>query len=138
MLAAGAAVWLTVIGARRGDARAVLVGTAFSAMSVLLFLHGLATPDVLLDEQPGDQTALLAFAGGATLPVGGAILALAAWPRVLRSDAVPAILRLQAVVTTGILGLGVLGMADPDVLPAQPAANSPSAIALFVIGVGLL
>jgi hypothetical protein len=65
----------------------VLVGTAFSAMAALLFLHGLATPDVLLEEQPGDQTALLAFAGGATLPVGGAILALAAWPSVLRSDA---------------------------------------------------
>jgi putative nucleotidyltransferase with HDIG domain len=138
VLAGGAAAWLTVIGARRKDARAVLVGTAFSAMAALLFLHGLATPDVILEEQPGDQTALLAFAGGATLPVGGAILALAAWPKALRSEAVPAILKLQAVVTTGIVALGVLGMADPNVLPAQPAPDSPVAIALFVVGVTLL
>jgi putative nucleotidyltransferase with HDIG domain len=138
VLAGGAAVWLTVIGARRADARAVLVGTAFSAMAALLFLHGLATPDVILEEQPGDQTSLLAFAGGATLPVGGAILALAAWPQALRSEAVPAILKLQAVVTTGIVALGALGMADPDLLPTQPAPNSPVAIALFVVGVTLL
>jgi putative nucleotidyltransferase with HDIG domain len=138
MLAGGAAAWLTVIGARRRDARAVLVGTAFSAMSLLLFLHGLATPGVVLDEQPGDQTALLAFAGGATLPVGGAILALAAWPRILRSEAVPAILRLQVAVTTAIVVVGALGMADPGILPTQPAANSPVALVLFVVGTSLL
>jgi putative nucleotidyltransferase with HDIG domain len=137
-LAGAAAVWLTVIGARRADARAVLVGSAFSAMSALLFLHGLATPDVLLAEQPGDQTALSAFAGGATLPVGGAILALAAWPRVLRTESVPAILRLQAVVTTAIIALGTFGMADPHILPTQPEPKSPIAFALFVLGTGLL
>jgi putative nucleotidyltransferase with HDIG domain len=137
-LAGAAAVWLTVIGARRGDARAVLVGTAFSAMSALLFLHGLATPDVLLAEQPGDQTALLAFAGGATLPVGGAILALAAWPSVLRSEAVPSILRLQAVVTTTIVVVGVLGMADESILPAQPEAHGPVALTLLALGAILL
>jgi putative nucleotidyltransferase with HDIG domain len=137
-LAGAAAFWLTLIGARRGDARAVLVGTAFSAMAALLFLHGLATPDVLLEEQPGDQTALLAFAGGATLPVGGAILALAAWPSMLRSESVPSILRLQVVVTSGIVVVGVLGMADPDILPTQPSPNSPVALGLLVIGVGLL
>jgi putative nucleotidyltransferase with HDIG domain len=137
-LAGGAAFWLTAIGARRGDARAALVGTAFSAMSALLLLHGLATPGILLSEQPGDQTALLAFAGGATLPVGGAILSLAAWPSLLRSEAVPAILRLQAVVTTAIVAVGGLGLADENVLPTQPAPDSPVALTLFVIGVGLL
>jgi putative nucleotidyltransferase with HDIG domain len=137
-VAGGAAFWLTVIGARRADARAVLVGTAFSAMSALLFLHGLATPDVLLAEQPGDQTPLLAFAGGATLPVGGAILALAAWPSMLRSDAVPRILRLQAVVTTSIIAVGALGFADEGILPTQPAANSPAALVLFAVGIVLL
>jgi hypothetical protein len=53
-------------------------------MSALLFLHGLATPGIILAEHPGETTPLLAFAGGATLPAGGAILALAAWPAVLR------------------------------------------------------
>jgi putative nucleotidyltransferase with HDIG domain len=138
VLAGGAAAWLTVIGARRRDPRAVLVGAAFSAMAALLFLHGLATPGVLLEEQPGDQTALLAFAGGATLPVGGAILALAAWPRVLRSEAVPGILRLQAVVTTAIVALGIVGMGAPDLLPTQPAAGSPVALGLLFVGLALL
>jgi putative nucleotidyltransferase with HDIG domain len=137
-LAGGAAAWLTVLGARRGDARAVLVGTAFSAMAALLFLHGLATPDVLLPEQAGDQTPLLAFPGGATLPVGGAILTLAAWPRMLRSEAVPAILRLQVGVTAAIVVVGVVGLADPNVLPTQPDANGPVALAVFAVGITLL
>jgi putative nucleotidyltransferase with HDIG domain len=137
-LACGAAAWLTILGAHRRDARAVLVGAAFSSMSALLLLHGLATPDVLLEEQPGDTTPLLAFAGGATLPVGGFILSLAAFPAMLRSEAVPRILRLQAVVTTGIVALGVIGLADQTILPTQPAPNSPAAVTLFVIGVALL
>jgi putative nucleotidyltransferase with HDIG domain len=137
-LAGGAAGWLTVLGARRRDARAVLVGTAFSAMTALLLLHGLATPDILITEQPGDTTALLAFAGGATLPVGGFILALAVFPSMLRSDAVPRILRLQAVVMSGIVLLGVVGLADESILPTQPAPGSPVALTLFVIGGALL
>jgi len=137
-LAGAASIWLTIIGARRNDARAVLVGAAFSAMAALLFIHGLATPDVILEEGPGDSTALLAFAGGATLPVGGAILALAAWPQVLRAEAVPNLLRLQAAVTTAIITVGALGMADPDLLPSQPKAGSPIALVLFGVGVTLL
>src|SRR5689334_54294 len=107
-------------------------------MSALLLLHGLATPDVLLEEQPGDTTPLLAFAGGATLPVGGAILALAAWPSVLRSEAVPAILRLQAVVTSAIVVVGAVGLADQSILPTQPEADSPIALTLLAIGTLLL
>jgi putative nucleotidyltransferase with HDIG domain len=137
-MAAAAAIWLTAIGAKRRDARAVLVGTAFSAMSALLFLHGLATPGVILAEQPGDTTPLLAFAGGATLPVGGVLLSLAAWPRLLRPAAVPALLRIHALVLFVIVGLGVLGMADESILPTQPAARGPAAMTLFVLGIALL
>lgn len=135
---AAAAFWLTAIGRRRADARAVLVGTAFSAMAALLFLHGLATPDVLLAEQRGDQTPLLAFAGGATLPVGAGVLSLAAWPSLLQAEAVPKLLRLQAVVTSAIVALGAIGMADEGILPTQPSASSPIAIALLIVGVALL
>ena len=46
-LAAAASVALTLAGARRGDGRAVLVGTAFSAMAALLAVHGLTTPGLL-------------------------------------------------------------------------------------------
>jgi putative nucleotidyltransferase with HDIG domain len=137
-LAAGAAVWLTAVGARRADARAVLVGTAFSAMSALLFLHGLATPGIILAEHPGDTTPLLAFAGGATLPAGGAILALAAWPAVLRPEALPKLFRLQAVLVLSIVALGTLGMVDASILPTQPRANGPVAVSLLVVGVSLL
>lgn len=134
----GAAFWLTAIGTKRNDARAVLVGAAFSAMAALLLLHGLATPEIILPKSVNDQTPLLAFAGGATLPVGGMILSLAAWPRMLRADAVPMLLRLQAVVTTVILALGAVGLADENLLPAQPAAGSPVAWVLLAFGVGLL
>src|ERR671925_1789809 len=79
LAATAAAVALTVIGARRRDGRTVLIGTAFSVMAALLALHGIATPGVLM----GDN-GVVAFTGGATLPVGGAILALAALPRVRR------------------------------------------------------
>jgi putative nucleotidyltransferase with HDIG domain len=137
-LAAAAAFWLTVIGAKRNDARAVLVGTAFSAMAALLFIHGLATPEIILRETADDQTPLLAFAGGATLPVGGMILSLAAFPRFLRAEAVPTLLRLQAVVTTAIVALGTVGMLDEDLLPSQPAAHSPVAWTLLAAGVLLL
>jgi putative nucleotidyltransferase with HDIG domain len=137
-LAGGAALWLTVVGARRRDARAVLVGTAFAAMAALLFVHGLATPGILLEEQPGDQTALLAFAGGATLPVGAAILSLAAFPGALRSESVPGLLRLEVCVLAGIAALAALGMADPHVLPTQPEADSPIALVLLVISAALL
>src|SRR5918996_1280645 len=40
--ATAAALALTVVGARREDARTVIVGTAFSVMAALLALHGLA------------------------------------------------------------------------------------------------
>ena len=137
-LAAGAAFWLTAVGAKREDARAVLVGAAFSAMAALLFIHGLATPEVILDEGANDQTPLLAFAGGATLPVGGAILALAAWPALLQPSAVPKLLRMQAGVTVAIVALGAVGMADQDLLPAEPSAKSAVALGLLVFGVALL
>src|SRR3954453_17718874 len=138
VVAAAAAFWLTAVGARRKDARAVLVGVAFSAMAALLLLHGLATPDVILAEQADDSTPLLAFAGGATLPVGGAILSLAAWPVVLRPESVPNLLRLQAVVTTAIIALGIFGLADPNVLPSEPSAGGPAALTLLALGTLML
>src|SRR6185369_15659321 len=40
LVAAAAALGLTVVGARRSDTRTVLVGTAFAVMASLLALHG--------------------------------------------------------------------------------------------------
>ena len=73
--ATGAAIALTAVGVLNQDGRAVLVGTAFTAMAALLALHGLATPDVIFG-----FNGVVSFSGGATLPVGGAVLALSALP----------------------------------------------------------
>jgi HD-GYP domain-containing protein (c-di-GMP phosphodiesterase class II) len=130
-LAAAAALALTIVGARRGDGRSVLVGTAFSAMAALLAVHGLSTPGTLV----GDN-GVIAVSGAATLPVGGAVLALAAVPELRRPGAVRALLWLQGVLLTGILVLGLVGMLAPSTIPSVPRAGSPLAIALLVLALG--
>jgi putative nucleotidyltransferase with HDIG domain len=131
-LAAAAAVALTVSGAKRGDARSVLIGTAFSSMAALLCIHGLMTPGFLVG-----MNGLVAFAGAATLPVGGAVLALAVIPELRRPSAVRPVLVLQAVLLALILALGLVGLADPSLVPGVPEPGSAAAwIALFV-GFGL-
>ena len=67
LTAALASLALTIQSARRGDGRTVLVGTAFSVMASLFAIHGLATPGVLIG-----YNGVIAFTGGATLPVGAA------------------------------------------------------------------
>jgi putative nucleotidyltransferase with HDIG domain len=127
-LAAAAAVVLTIAGARRGDARAVVIGTAFSSMAALLCIHGLMTPGFLVG-----MNGLVAFAGAATLPVGGAVLALAAIPELRRPSAVRPVLALQAVLLVLILALGLAGLLDPSLVPGVPKAKStPAWIALAV------
>src|SRR5688572_16103268 len=79
LIAAAAAIALTVVGARRGDGRAVLLGTAFSTMTGLLAIHGLATRDFLVGEN-----GVGAFSGAAVLPIGGLVLALSALPALRR------------------------------------------------------
>ena len=131
-LAAAAAVVLTVSGARRGDARSVLIGTAFSSMAALLCIHGLMTPGFLVG-----MNGLVAFAGAATLPVGGAVLALAVIPELRRPSAVKPVLMLQAVLLTLIVVLGTVGLADPELVPAVPQAGSTAAWIALVVGVAL-
>ncbi len=130
-LAAAAALALTVAGARRGDARAVLIGTAFSSMAALLSIHGLTTPGFIL----GDN-GLVAFSGAVTLPVGGAVLALAAVPELRRPSAVRPVLALQATLIIGILTLGLAGMLQPELVPAVPEAGSTAA--WIVLGLGIV
>ena len=75
LIAAFAALALTLIGVRRQDGRVVLVGSAFTVMAALLAIHGLATPGVLIG-----NNGVIALTGAATLPVGGGVLALSALP----------------------------------------------------------
>jgi putative nucleotidyltransferase with HDIG domain len=129
-LAAAAAVALTVVGARRGDARAVVIGTAFSSMAALLSIHGLTTPGFLV----GDN-GLIAFSGALTLPVGGAVLALAAIPELRRPSAVRPVLILQGALLAVILGLGVAGTLVPSLVPAVPESGSTAAWLVLITGV---
>ncbi len=130
-LAAAAALALTLAGARRGDGRAVLIGTAFSAMAALLAIHGLTTPGFLV----GDN-GLVAFSGALTLPVGGAVLALSAIPELRRPSAVRPVLVLQGALIVAIVALGLTGILAPSVVPGVPeAATAP---AYMVLGVGLV
>jgi len=90
--AAAAAVVLSLVGARRGDGRTVLVGTVFTVMAGLLAIHGLATPGIWI----GDN-GVIALTGAGTLPVGGAVLALTALPSLRRPAGVRRLLVGEAV-----------------------------------------
>src|SRR5580765_3029916 len=71
LVALGAALALTVAGARRGDGHSVLVGAGFSVMAAMLVVHALATPTILIG-----ANGLVQLAGAGNLPVGAAVLAL--------------------------------------------------------------
>ena len=118
LAAAFAAVALTAVGSLRRDARAVLVGTAFTAMAALLAIHGLATPGILIG-----TNGVIAFTGAATLPIGAALLALSALPALRRPEAIKPLLAVQCVGLVAIIMLGALGMAIPKLVPSVPAAG---------------
>jgi len=128
-LATASAVALTVAGARQRDGHAVLVGCAFSVMAALLCLHGLATPGVLVG-----MNGVVAFTGGATLPVGGAILALGAISALRRPSAVRPLLWLLAAGVVLIVALGIAAIAEPGLVPSVPEPGSPLAWAVLVAG----
>lgn len=127
--ATGAGAALSVVGARRGDARSVLVGTAFSSMAALLAVHGLASPGVLIG-----SNGVVAFSGAATLPLGGAVLALSALPGLRGRSGVRRLLALQLVLFAGIVALGVVGMAVPAAVPSVPEPGGGAALALLAVG----
>jgi HD-GYP domain-containing protein (c-di-GMP phosphodiesterase class II) len=129
LVAAAAALGLTVVGARRSDTRTVLVGTAFAVMASLLALHGFATPGVWF----GDN-GVVALTGGATLPVGALILAMSVLPlpRVLQS--VRPLLILEGVLLAVVFVLGFSALVWPSLVPAVPAPNSTAAMTLLLVG----
>jgi HD-GYP domain-containing protein (c-di-GMP phosphodiesterase class II) len=134
--ATAAAIALTIVGARRNDGRTVLLGTAFTVMASLLALHGLATPGIILP-----YNGLVGFTGAATLPIGGAVLALSALPSLKRPRNIRRLLTLQAVLVASIAGLGTAGMLDPSLVNGIPKAGDPTALValgLAVLFYGLL
>ncbi len=132
LVAAIASLTLTIVGARRNDGRTVIVGTAFSVMAALLAIHGLATPGVLVG-----MNGVISFTGGATLPVGAALLALSALPGLRRPKSVRPLLMLQAVLLVGVISLGALGMLVPSLVPAVPETGSREAVSALLFGFAL-
>src|ERR1700759_382206 len=129
LTAAVAAFGLTFVGARRGDVRTMIVGTAFAAMAGLLALHGFATPGVLFS-----NNGVVAITGGATLPVGAIILSTSVLPLPRPVSNVKPFLLVEAGVVVVILGLGGSALAWPGVLPMGPAPESGAADLLLAIG----
>jgi putative nucleotidyltransferase with HDIG domain len=128
-LATTAALALTVAGARLRDGHVVLVGCAFSIMAALLCLHGLATPGVIVE-----SNGVVALTGGATLPVGGAILALSAIGALRGPAAVRPLLLLLVVGIVVIVGLGLAALVWPGLVPAVPEPRSPVAWSVLAAG----
>jgi HD-GYP domain-containing protein (c-di-GMP phosphodiesterase class II) len=129
LMAAVAAAGLTAIGARRGDTRTMLIGTAFAVMAALLALHGFSTPGVLFG-----ANGVVAITGGATLPVGAVILAVSVLPlpRVLR-NVVPFLL-VEVGLLLLVIALGASALAWPSLLPAVPAPGGRDALLLLAVG----
>ncbi|HEU4657974.1 MAG TPA: HD-GYP domain-containing protein [Capillimicrobium sp.] len=128
-IAACASIGLLVAGVRGNDPHAVISGGAFAAMSLLLALHGIATPGVLFD-----ANGVIALAGGIALPVGGALLALSAVPSLGPGADVRGIALGFAALLVAIAAAGTVALAVPSVLPHLPQAGDPLAVALLVVG----
>src|SRR3954451_6751675 len=129
LVAMAASVVLTSVGAREQDTRTVIVGGGFALMAALLAVHGLVTPGVLVG-----NNGLISLTGAATLPVGGAVLALAALPPFSGQRAIPRVLAVEGALGVAIIVLSVLGAAIPSLVPALPQPKSPAAVALLVAG----
>ena len=124
---------LTVAGARRGDGRTVLLGTAFSTMTALLAVHGFATPGVLVGEN-----GVVAFAGAASLPAGALVLAFCALPPLRRPRSVRPLIAVQVAVAAAIVLLGASALVFPGLVPAVPARGEPAAHVVLAAGLALL
>ena len=129
LVAMAAAVALTTAGARAGDARTVVVGGGFSVMAALLAVHGLVTPGVLVG-----RNGLISLTGGATLPVGGAVLVLSGLRYFNAPKSIPRIIALQGVLAASIVGLSLVGVLAPELVPPVPAPRSPAAWVLLALG----
>jgi HD-GYP domain-containing protein (c-di-GMP phosphodiesterase class II) len=132
LAAAGAALALTLAGARYRDTRTVIVGTAFAVMAALLALHGLSTPGVLFG-----SNGVVMLTGGATLPAGAAILALSALPLPTVLRGVKPLLILQALLLATVVALGLSGLLFPQLVPPVPAPNTPTALTVLAVGLAL-
>jgi putative nucleotidyltransferase with HDIG domain len=102
---------------------------AFSTMTVLLALHGLATPGVIFE-----PNGVVALTGAASLPVGGALLALSALPSLRRPRDARRLLHIQVGVAVAIAAAGLTGMLVPSLVPRVPEPGGTPAWILLAVG----
>ena len=129
LVAAAAALVLMTIGARRGDARTVVIAGGFTIMAALLAVHGLVTPGVLVG-----NNGVVALTGAATLPVGAAVLALSTLAVVNERRSIPLLLGLVAAIVAIILTVSLVGVLVPRLVPSVPDARSLAAWTLLAVG----
>jgi len=129
LVAMAAGVALSYGGWRRDDARAVLVGTAFTVMSSLLLVHGFASPGFIVE-----MNGVVSLTGAATLPVGGVILALSALPAARSPRAVKPLLWLQLGLMVGVVALGLAALWLPELVPSVPEPASLPAVLTLALG----
>jgi hypothetical protein len=98
-------------------------------MAALLALHGLATPGFIVG-----MNGVVAFTGAATLPVGGAILALSALPSLRRPRRLKPLIALELTLMAAILALGTVGLLWPSLVPSVPEPGSAPALAALAAG----
>jgi putative nucleotidyltransferase with HDIG domain len=128
-IAAAACIGLAIAGIRSNDARSLISGGAFGAMTLLLVIHGLATPGVILG-----PNGLIALAGGSALPVGGAMLALSALPGLRDAHSVRVAGAAVIAVLVAIAVAGAVAFANPEIVPRLPQAGSAVAVAFLAVG----
>ena len=132
LVAAAAAVTLLTQGARRRDPRTVVMAGGFTVMAALLAVHGLVTPGVLVGEN-----GVIALTGGATLPVGAAVLALSGLAWLSSPRSIPYVIGLQGALVVAIVVVSTIGILEPRLVPAVPAAQSTAAWVLLAVGLVL-
>jgi HD-GYP domain-containing protein (c-di-GMP phosphodiesterase class II) len=128
-LAAVAALSLSVFAARRHDGRAVVLGTAFSVMAMMLVIHALATPGALVAEN-----GLVQLAGALNLPTGAVILAASALPAARRPRNVKTLLVLELVLVAALAGVGAAALLDAPSVPVIPKPAGEAAALVFAGG----
>jgi hypothetical protein len=89
----------------------------------------LATPGIIVG-----FNGIVSFSGGATLPVGAAVLALSALPALRGPQGVRPLLWLQGLLLAAITILGFVGFLRPDVVPGVPEPASTAALIVLAIG----
>ncbi len=133
LLAASAALAMSICAARFSDGRAVLLGFAFSVMAVFLLVHALATPDVLIG-----ANGVVQVAGALNLPIGGLILSGSGLAVLRGRDRIPLLLRVQVVTVACLLVAGALALVYAAQIPVVPNPSSVAAETIFALTVGPL